>query len=261
MTRYYQAPVGDEPIRLSSDVNNRGRSWLIRLIVFSVALLIVWLLLGLHRIEVVPVKTDAIRTANDYTRSFNAELKPPPLHVKFLFNTTDESDRLMAKYPEITNITWTNPVFGTTATARINIRPAQFVLESSKGAYVVNDQGKVIGLLSNAIVTPKIKIIDQTGFDIQIGKNVISSTDAKFLIVLVGQLAAKGISVESLILPPLAQEVHVKADKPYIIKFSFNSDPLQAAGSYLALRQRLGGEQKQPAEYVDVRAGERVFVK
>lgn len=261
LTRYYKAPATDEPVRLSVGSQDVRRSWLVRLVIVGAILLVAWLLLGLHRIEVVPVKNDALMSASDYTRALSAELKPPPLHVKFLFNTTEQSDRLMTKYPEITNVTWTNPVFGTTATMRADIRPARFVLESSSGTYIVNDQGKVIGLLSDAIATPKIKIIDQTGFNIQVGKNVISSTDAEFLNTLVDQLTAKGVTVESLILPPLAQEVHVKADKPYIIKFSFNSDPLQAAGSYIAMRQRLTGEQKQPTEYIDVRAGERIFIK
>ncbi len=261
LTRYYKAPAGDEPVRLSVAAEDGRRSWLVRLAIVGVGLLVAWLLLGLHQIEVVPIKTDALQSASDYTQAINTELKTPPLHIKFLFNTTDQTNRLMAKYPEITNVIWTNPVFGTTATVRVDIRPAQFVLESSKGTYIVNDQGKVIGALANAISTPSIKIIDQTGFDIGIGKNVISSIDAEFLNTLVVQLAAKGITVESLILPPLAQEVHVKADKPYIIKFSFNSDPLQAAGSYIALRQRLVGEQKQPIEYIDVRAGERIFIK
>jgi hypothetical protein len=47
----------------------------------------------------------------------------------------------------------------------------------------------------------------------------------------------------------------------YHLKFSMLTDPRQAVGSYLAIRDKLAKENATPSEYIDLRTDEKVFYK
>ena len=139
------------------------------------------------------------------------------------------------------------------------------LLNSPSGSYVIDEKGRAIVLLQDAPNAQALSLVivdDQTGLDIQTGQQALSQNDVVFIQALRQQFEASGLQVESMTLPPLAHELHVRIkDVPYVIKFNLVGDPREQAGTYLAVKQKLEQDKVTPAEYIDVRVPERAYYK
>jgi hypothetical protein len=107
-----------------------------------------------------------------------------------------------------------------------------------------------------------LTIADQSELEITPGKGALPARDVAFIQQLIAQFDSKKIAVESLTLPPLARELHVKIkNQPYYVKFNLDADMQQQAGSYFAVIEKLTGEKGIPKEYIDVRVEEKVYYR
>ena len=76
------------------------------------------------------------------------------------------------------------------------------------------------------------------------------------------QLEAKNISIKTLQLPNLINELRVvTTEKDYFIKFDMYGDARLQTGTFLALRKRFISQNTSPVEYIDVRVPERTYYK
>ena len=95
---------------------------------------------------------------------------------------------------------------------------------------------------------------------ISVGKPVMTTADIVFIKTVVKGLQDSGINIASMTLPVGASELYVRpSGVPYTIKFALNGDVRQQVGDYLAVKNYVGDT--PPQEYIDVRVGERAFVK
>ncbi|MEI7631985.1 MAG: hypothetical protein WCJ60_01535, partial [bacterium] len=102
---------------------------------------------------------------------------------------------------------------------------------------------------------------DEAPLNVSIGKPVLLTSDIDFLESMYKELAIANIEVVTSKLPLGAGELHVQVkDKKYIIKLSLTGDAAQQVGAYLAVLKNVESA-SLAQEYIDVRLGERVFVK
>jgi hypothetical protein len=184
---------------------------------------------------------------------------------KITINTASLSRAMQKRFPELRSVTVTLPV----ASRRpvIAVRPARpaLILVSQGNAYVVDSDGRAILTESEPAGTaiPELPVVrDESGLDVEVGKTVLPKQSTEYIVTVLAQLQAKQLQPESLTLPALANELHVRLrGQPYYVKFNTAGDPRIAAGTFLAVKQRLEAETQLPGEYIDVRVDERAYYR
>jgi hypothetical protein len=174
---------------------------------------------------------------------------------------------LVAKFPELSDVSVALPVLGSQPIVYIQPSEPSFVLSAQGGGYVLDSTGRA---LANAKSVPSssiaslAKITDQSGLQLRLGDSVLPSTSIDFMQTVLAQLRAQNVSVSQIVLPPAAFEVdmYIKG-KPYFIKFNME-DPngaLQQTGTFIAVSQNLSSKGVTPSQYIDVRVDGRAYYK
>lgn len=182
---------------------------------------------------------------------------------KLTINTEGVKKDLQQRFPELSDVEIMLPLTGHRPVIQaISERPA-LLLASQKGVFVIGENGKVLMKSSDSQSLPQLPSVrDEANLDIEPGRSVLSAKDVDFITSLYQQFESKQIAVNSLTLPVLASELHVRlSDQPYYIKFSLLTDPRIVAGQYIALKKKLDSDRIIPTEYIDSRVEERIFYK
>lgn len=186
--------------------------------------------------------------------------------TKLTVSTSAIRQDILSQFGELSAVHIEFPLLGRRPT--VLLTPTQPALQfiTSNGSFYVDANGKTLArttdLLQNELKdVPTVQ--DETGVIAEPGKGIIPASQALFLGQLYAQLRAGDVAIASITLPArVANEADVRIDGlPYLVKFSLDSDPRQAVGSYLAAKTKLAADGIKPAEYIDVRVGEKVFYK
>jgi hypothetical protein len=186
--------------------------------------------------------------------------------TKLTVSTDGIQREIRNQFAELSNVQIELPLLGRRPMVILTPQKPTLQLVSANGSFYVDGGGKVMAhttdLTQNDLKNLPL-IRDETSNSAEPGKIVIPATEAQFLSKLYTQLRAENIDVQSITLPPkAANEADVRvAGLPYYIKFSIESDPRQAVGTYLAVKTKFDNEGITPTEYIDVRVEEKVFFK
>ncbi len=154
-------------------------------------------------------------------------------------NEGDIVSSLQRQFPEISSASVVLPIFSQVPTVNIAIAGPSFVLKSQGQSYVVNSQGVATsdnGSQSLAHSLPSVE--DQTGFKIEVGKQILSASEVAFINNIMIQSRHANVPVKSLSLPPLAQELNLyTTDQPYYVKFYLGGDSTQQIGQFICHAQ------------------------
>jgi hypothetical protein len=214
------------------------------------------------RIVIKTTSTAATRNNAEY-QTYTTKLMHSSIFnkSKLTINTEGLALQLLRQYPEFQQVSVTVPVLGRRPVITVTPTVPTFVVRAgSDEAFYVNADGKVIMQATGNVSLPVV--VDQSGLNIQLGKQILTKGNVAFLSEVIRQLAAKQLTLTDMTLPPVANELHVRIEgKPYYVKFNMTGDSRLQAGTYLALDQKLTGDKVVPKEYVDVRVEERVYYK
>ena len=188
---------------------------------------------------------------------------------KFSVNAPAIEDSLRAQFPELKDVSVALPIFGHQPTVYLQPAGPAAILTNTNGTFVLDENGRAL-IKANAsthLANFKVPTIsDQSGLEIQLGKQALSSTTTKFIQEVIRQLQAHNIGIKAITLPAATSELDVYVNgKSYFIKFNLQDDqPLAAdiqAGTFLALRNHLNKQGKTPVQYIDVRLEGRAYYK
>lgn len=224
--------------------------------------------------------TPSVKVVNDQQRVAASFLRPVSeyqavatklLHQsvltrnKLTLDTADIERDLQEQFPEITNVAVVLPLISRTPVAYVQVAEPVLRLESGTQAFVIDEKGRALINVAQAGDLKGLNLIpvrDAAQLAIQPGSQVLTGAEVRFMISVRDQLAQKGQKVSRMELPAQAGELNVFIEgKPYYIKFTTTGDPLQQAGTYLALHDYLAGKKITPSQYVDVRVEERAYYK
>jgi hypothetical protein len=239
----------------------------IALIALVVALLYSLWLQPLPRISLVNQPATVYRDTKTYQAGIEHLWRSSLLNqAKLTVHDKQLKQDILNQFPELSDVQIELPLLGRRpAVTLLPAKPA-FQLVSGNGVFYVSNAGRVMARVTEVTKNqldslPLVR--DETGLQAEPGKVVLPEPQAQFLSQLYAQLLDAKVSVLSITLPSnAANQADVRlTDKPYYIKFSFDSDPRQATGSYLAVREKLDAEGKAPVEYIDVRVEEKAFYR
>jgi hypothetical protein len=184
---------------------------------------------------------------------------------KLTINTDQVAKQIEASYPELGNVSVILPLLGRRPIIEIQPVEAAMRFTAQNGTFIVDNQGRV--LIGQENVASSLKdelpnVIDKTNLDVSVGKSILPLATVGFIQDLTAQLKAKNLSIQSITLPAIANELHLKvSNDSYYVKFDIQGEGRQQIGAYLAAREKLLTTKDLPSEYMDVRIPERVFYK
>jgi hypothetical protein len=171
--------------------------------------------------------------------------------------------QLTKMHPELSSVEVTLPLIGQRPIVYIKPAVPFMMLTATTGQqYVLDKTGKVISDTADSAPSEILALQDSSGLQFDIGEQALSSKDIKFVYELRRQFEAKEVSITSVELPEASQSLRVRIQgAPYYVTLSFQEDVRMQAGAFLASYARMNRDGVKPKSYVDVRVGDKVYIK
>lgn len=183
-------------------------------------------------------------------------------HNKITINTTQISNKLLLAYPELSSVNVALPLLSHRPIIYISYTEPALIMHNQTGSFVLDTAGKVLAQTSAEAVNLGLpSVSDESGFQLALNNQVLSSSDVRFIQIVVAGLQAKHVPISTMTLPPAANELDVSIGaKQYYVKFNLHeATPALQVGTFLATEKRLQGEGITPAKYIDVRVDGRAY--
>lgn len=259
----------DKPLRQTP-----ARNWskIATYVISAVGMLII-LVLSLQLQPNVIIKTTGdssaqifLRDQEAYTEVANEVLRSALNRNKLTVDTEALAARMTVAFPELETVSVSLPFFGNRPTVYVQPSQPTLVLSTrNNGLYVLDDAGRALiaGNQVPSLDTLRLPVVtDESGLSIETSKIALPRATVAFIKEVSYQLKQKDIMVNSLTLPAGTSELHARFEGVgYHVKFNLYGNAREEAGAFIALKQRLDGQKKVPAEYVDVRVEGRVYYK
>lgn len=209
-----------------------------------------------------------LRTAADYQNTLERIMKRSWTNTnKLTIDTQSIGRQLMAEYPEVADVSIALPLIGQRPVAYLQLTEPQLLLTNGASqAFVIDENGRALADASrlNASIVRKLPTVtDESGLEIKAGRIAMSADDVSFIKTVLYQLDEAHVEVGRITLPQGSRQLNVYLYKqPYFVKFNLqDGDAKQQVGTFLAVRQRLERQGKQPRQYIDVRLPGRAYYK
>lgn len=186
---------------------------------------------------------------------------------KLTVDTQKITFEMKRQFPELSDVSIALPIMSHRPVVYVSPTAPAIILSTSNVSYVLDTNGRALIDDSKVADPAKLQVptvTDQSGQPVKLGEVVLSGDTVQFIRTVLAQLQAKSIGVDSLTLPAnAAYELDVKPKGVgYFVKFNLHSNnPLQQAGTYLAVRARLDQQNIRPDSYIDVRLDGRAYYK
>jgi hypothetical protein len=255
------SPFQVNTVRLSKTRQRRSRA--VDVVLFITLLGLIAFNFLLTSSPEVSVSSSTFLNKQSYEAAVREEFSAPWSKTKLSLNTQKVAESLKRRFPEISKVTINIPLVGLSARVQIEIAEPVLKLSSGGQTYVINTNGVASGLASQLNDTSGLpEVVDESGFEIQLGQPVLDAGSVGFIEALNGHLKKANITPTSMTLPTKARELDLRtADQPYFVKFYLGGEPATQVGQYLATRQQFARDSITPAEYLDVRVQGKVFYK
>lgn len=212
------------------------------------------------------VNASLLQEESVYAQRAAALLKESPLNrTKLSINTTKIEAQLKGSFPELSQALITIPLTGHRPIIMLKAKQPAFIINASSGPFIVDETGTA---LIRVTEVPNIgalqlrTITDQSNLEVSEGTRIVNSQTVAFIGELIYQLEQAKQGIEGLTLPAAPNELRLRPEGAgYYVKFDMIRPAREQVGAYLAVKEMLTNDGKDPAEYIDVRVQEKVFYK
>lgn len=181
--------------------------------------------------------------------------------TKITFDYVEFEKKLKEKHPEIATVNTSYALIGSRPVVRLTFHKPALLVTSLGRTWVVDDRGVAISKYKES-QSKLPKLIDEIGVAIEEGDSLVSSDDVEFITKLQEVATGKNIIIDKFTTPVIPKQLDVRVvGEPYYTKFNLNEDPAGQIGAWLVARENLATLNQVPAEYLDMRAEEKVYWK
>lgn len=219
--------------------------------------------LSLKPEPVVDVSDASYRDSAEYEAAAAKKLQSFKNRNKITIDETEITDHLTKTFSEIVGARITHPFIGRKIQLSVFIAKPALILKSGGQSYIVSEKGSTAGSAADFPHLNKLPLlVDESNFIVGGNKQVMTEDAIRFITVVRKQLINKSLSIDSMVMPPLPHELHLKLDGySYVIKLHLQGDALEQAGKILASHNRFQTTNQHPTDYLDVRVEGKVFFK
>lgn len=232
------------------------------LIIFVILACLVYSLV-LNQQPKIIASSSSYHSTSTYQSAAAKQFAPLKNHTKLTVDEQAIVQNIKKQFPEVTVASVGLPLLGQKPTVRLNISAPSFSLNVGSQRYIVDKAGVAVDLATKLPLLKNLPVVDdQSGFNVRVGNQVLSTSSVAFITQLVAQSKLSKVPISSITLPPLAQELDVRtSDKPYYTKFYLGGDPSIQIGQFLAARHQFDATHQDPADYLDVRVSGKIYFK
>lgn len=183
---------------------------------------------------------------------------------KLLIDTDSVASEIEGEIPELGKITIMLPLVGRRPVVQAEPLSAALLLTSVDKVYAVDQSGRVTTSANElpSSLRDKLPVVqDESGLALEPGQYGLKRETVSFIEMVTFQLKAANIAVQSLILSNTPDELHVRTNDNYYIKFNMRGDGRAQAGTFIATQKQLRRQNVQPKQYIDVRVPGKVYYK
>lgn len=184
---------------------------------------------------------------------------------KLLINSNEIAGRIADEYPELGDVSVVLPLIGRRPVVQAEPAAPKLVLTTVDGGFVLDENGRIMAEAADieSSVRDALPVLrDESGLSLELGRYALSKESVNFVAAVAAQLQRKDMTIQSMILPTVPNEMHVRmAGKPYYVKFNLRDESRVQAGTYLATHKKLSQDNVEPREYIDVRVPGKVYYK
>ncbi len=209
--------------------------------------------LPLHAAEVYRTTTSKVIKSSIFNRS------------KLTFDYSGVENKLKSEMPEITDVSISFDLVGRSPVVSLSLQPPTYRVKSAGKIWVIDNRGVVIAPESTTDrdLSPLPLITDEIGLvlsDESIGKSLLSPGEVEFLGQVMASLKSVNITPDYVYIPATLREIDIQlSGESWRYKLNTSEQGRDQAGALLAARETLSKSGQTPTEYVDLRAGEKVF--
>lgn len=213
----------------------------------------------------VTVNGTVYRATTEYNQLAQSALKSNVLNVlKPTLQRAAIEKRLKEQIPEAKTVQVSSPLLGRRANVVITMdEPAAVMKQGNTQDLIVSERGRLLLAATQSKGTTDLPvIINNTGVTGKAGEQFLRPDDMRSLLQLMQQVKLSGSSA-SFVLPPQTREIIMLEPSRgvYQVRFLFGDTMLQQFGAMRATQKKLQELGQTPAEYMDVRLGNKVFYK
>ncbi|CAN5671735.1 hypothetical protein BH23PAT2_BH23PAT2_06640 [soil metagenome] len=181
--------------------------------------------------------------------------------TKFFVNTESLEQSFLREFPEIADISIIIPLISRDLVVDVIPAMAVVALEVNNNLYGVDAYGRVFTQYQSFSQQAPV-VNDVNTENIKLGSRVLPTQTVQFIDNLVYLMSEQDIEIDTMTLPQIANELHIKVrGETYIGKFDIGRDVRLQAGTFVAVRNQLREQNITPKNYVDVRVQERAFYR
>lgn len=185
--------------------------------------------------------------------------------TKITINTKSIENKLVAHFPELEKAEISLPI--SLRRPVVTLYPAKFalILTTGNSQLTLDSGGRAMLSNEDLSLTRSFDlpvVTDESGLAAEKGRQLLTEDEVSFISSLYKQLKVRGLEVESLTLPRLPSELHLRLKGvPYFVKFNLRTNSREAAGTFLAAKAKLKADSVEVSEYIDVRVEEKAYYK
>lgn len=199
---------------------------------------------------------------DDYQTAVSAYMSGSLLNSsKMSINTSKLEANVLSTFPELDAARLALPIIGRKPLLTLHVRKPALVLTTKTSALVLDNTGRAVSdtkLVPSSAVASLLTLQDESGLEVHIGDQAVTSETVSFIGNVKLQLDDKKLIVDHLVLPAFANEVDIYIKGlTYHIKTDASGDARLQIGAFIATKD----SGVNPGEYMDVRVEEKVFYR
>jgi hypothetical protein len=181
--------------------------------------------------------------------------------TKLTLKKSELEDSMTKNLPEVRGVRVSTDILGRRPVFTLDLKQPMYRLVQGTAELVVTDDGTLLSLDTLRQEVQLITLKDSSSVLAQEGASYLRSDDLVFMRTIEAYVRAGGRAVERFEITNTPRELYVRiVGVPYFVKFYLNDDARTQIGTFFSAETILGkGSEGMPSEYIDVRAGEKVF--
>jgi hypothetical protein len=246
------------------------RSNLSKVLIYGLVIIMLLMLFGLSNKPSLSIGGTKYQDIKTYTTDVANILKQDKRNM---FKPSLQADyikqEIIKKFPEASKVEVYAPLIGMRPIIKITTNlPLAVLIQPNANSLIIDQTGRAVAEVNNSILdSTKLSVIEnQTGLDYSINDQIFSPNEISALLTLHQQIQLEGDNlIANYIMPSVPREIRLKR-AGYFVKFGL--DDSSGAGTdlqYGSLKSIEKSIQEQgttpPSEYIDVRLGDKVYIK
>lgn len=264
---------GEDPIHVSK--NNNTASFpkkiqrTLNYIIGAVVLYGLFYLSVLHTDAQVKISGEKVypRDKSSYEQEIDKQLKSSIFYRdKITFSSDNLSKSIREQFPEVNDIKIIIPLLRHRPIIEISLAKPTAKLVTAQKTYILDEEGRALfeeKYASAQLNTDTLLTInDNSDNEIKLGKPALTERQIAYIREVIGQTSAKGFKPRAFALSGGGTAVDVRFEGlDYFVKFSFEADPKQSSGAFVAVSKHFKQSGGHPQQYIDLRIPEKAFIR